>query len=148
MVFHPGWIFCGSLDFEEDIGTFLLAMTAVLLSHKHRTFHGGFCRLYTNTSQAWAPFSASGPLHMLVPLPGACSSTYYILVPSGWISVHILRKPSPKHTRSLRMSAIGLFQKSVSTTGRGLGPETTYFSAISICAGGATRAVRTGFQEK
>lgn len=99
MVFHPGWIFCGSLDFEEDIGTFLLAMTAVPFLTSTEPF------MEVSVDYILIPhrpglLSASGPLHMLVPLPGACSSTYYILVPSGWFQFISSGKPSPKHTRS------------------------------------------------
>ena len=70
MVFHPGLILCGSLDFEEDIGTFPLTMRAVPFLTTTEPF------LEVSVDCTLTPhrpglLSASGPLHMLVPLPAA-----------------------------------------------------------------------------
>lgn len=115
MVFHPGWIFCGSLDFEEDIGTFLLAMTAVLLLTSTEPFMEVSVVDYILIPHRPGLLSASGPLICCSSCLG-CSFTYYILVPSGWFQFISSGKPSPNTPAvPLRMSAIGLFQKSVST---------------------------------
>ena len=65
------------------------------LPHKHRTFHGGFCRLYTNTSQAWAPFCLRAFAHAG---SSAWGMLFYLLhLGTRWlISVHILREAFPE----------------------------------------------------
>ena len=94
MVFHPGLIL-GSLDFEEDIRYIPLDHESSALPHNHRTFHGGFCRLYTNTSQAWAPFCLRAFAHAGL---SACGILFYLLhLGTQWlISVHILKEAFPK----------------------------------------------------